>query len=96
MTDASSAAPSGWGKTGIKKVPWLSREDAIMLSHLPPDKARQMEVFLHQQARSDQRFHRKHVTVDVRELGEWAGSYEAQAYYGAGGGRRRHPRKLSE
>ncbi|MBA3371515.1 MAG: hypothetical protein H0T96_08730 [Thermoleophilaceae bacterium] len=40
----------------IKRFPWMSREDAEILRHLPRDQARAFEGLLQQQARSEHRF----------------------------------------
>jgi hypothetical protein len=47
------------------RVPWLTAEDAWILSTLTAEQARAFEPLLHQQARSDLRHHTHTVSLDV-------------------------------
>lgn len=72
--------------TTIKRYPWMTAEDAKLLSDLPPDVARQMENLLLRQARSDRNFYARHQTVSAEDLGRLTGR-QASAPWAAGGGR---------
>jgi 2'-5' RNA ligase len=52
----------GGGSIRFPRRHWMTQDDTLLLNSLPTELAKRMEPLLHQQARSDERFH-QHVTL---------------------------------
>ena len=62
---SKAATPTAYTRGGPIRFPrrhWMTQDDTLLLNSLPTSLAKRMEPLLHQQARSDERFH-QHITL---------------------------------